>query len=214
MNIFVSTLIKLPQIVHNDITKIFAADRVNESFCTDLKKDPKNKRRPFNNCYDGDSSVEEVRTKGGQLKILASDCRVATNANQKVNCWYCRARPGFEKNGLPVHIEELKNEEDDQCNVGKWGYFCDDYCMYAFAKERCIPGAPYYQLYKNGMKNAEFLYKCKYPDKGCIEAAQSWELLKCNGGSLDYDMWKNECLEFQKLPGFNFTQVSNSYLQK
>lgn len=214
MNVFVSTWIKLPHVTHNKLLKIFQTNQVEEAFCKTLKRNQKVRRRNFNHYYDKDSNIEEVKTRSGQTKLLASDCRASGKDNQKVPCWHCREKEGFVENGMPLHIEETRGDENIPLNdIRRRGYFCDESCMYAFAEERSLPGLPNAMLYKKACLNASLLHKLNYPDKGCIRPAQRWELLKFNGGTLDYDVWKDETLSFQELPGFILTRVSVPYLQ-
>lgn len=213
MNVFVSTWVKFPGVSHNQIVKILS-ENLDEGFCSKLKRNQNTKRRPFNDYYDKDSNIGEIKTKTGQTKLLVSDCCTSDKTKQKIMCWYCREKPGAMGNGIPIHIEEIKEDfEIEAGDIQRYGYFCDESCMYAFVEERCIPGSSQYQLYKRALFNAELLHKLTYPDRGCIRAANPWQLLKSNGGTLDYDMWKDETLSFQPLPGFILTRISTQYLQ-
>lgn len=212
MNIFVSSLIKLPEIRHTEIAKILTEKRADEIFALPLVRAKKTRRRAFQDYHDKDSHIEEIKSKNGQTKLLVSDCRSTGKEKQKILCWHCRVMPGLEENGMPIHIEEGR-EDGSLVNECKRGYFCDESCMYAFAQERAIPGSKNYHMYKQACVNAELLHKLKYPEKGCIIPAQPWELLKANGGTLDYDMWKHESLGFQALPGFIHTRISIPYMQ-
>jgi hypothetical protein len=200
-------------VTHNEIVKIFAEGKQNEPFSLPLKRNQNAKRRKFDNYYEKGSGIREVKTKLGNVKLLVSDS-VQPSTQGKINCWHCREKRGKEEEGMPIRMEQLKTEEEDVIEVHLRGYFCDESCMYTFAKERLIPGSPEYDFYRQVLDNAEILHRLRYPDKGAIRPAKSWELLKTNGGSLDYDMWKDSSLSFRPLPGFSFSRVSLSHLQQ
>lgn len=213
MNVFISTCIKLPGITHNEIVKIFSEGRQNESFCLDLKKNEKAKRRKFDNYYEKGSGVREIKTKLGNVRLLVTDC-IVSSENAKINCWHCREKKGKEEEGMPTRLEQLKTEEEELIDVHLRGYFCNESCMYTFAKDRTIPGSPEYEFYRRVLENAEILHRLRHPEKGAIRPAKPWELLKSNGGPLDYDSWKDDWLDFRALPGFAYTRISLSYLQQ
>jgi hypothetical protein len=209
MNVFVSTWIKLPWIKHSEIAKIFKEGKFDESFCTTIVRS--SSKNYGNHCNSG-AGVSQIKTKGSYAKFLVSDCFVKSGKDRKVPCWHCRERQGYQKNGTPFTVEYYP--EFDSKKIEKYGYFCDNSCMYTFSRDRAYPGSPYYELYKDACDNAEALHALQYPGKGCLVPANPWELLIFNGGTLPYNMWKDPDLTFHPLPGYSNDKVTISYVQK
>jgi hypothetical protein len=209
MNIFVTTWIKLPGVKHNDMLKLFREGNLDKSFCTTVKRG--NKKRSYTSRCSESNGIEEVKSRIGTAKFLVSDCFQASSETTKIPCWWCREKEGLKENGIPVEVGENSTSRAKQ--IEKYGFFCDDRCMYAFALERAVVGSQDYRLYKKACENIEMLHTLKSSTSGCLVPAEPWSLLKFNGGTMDYDMWKDESISFQQLPGYNIVTVSFRYLQ-
>lgn len=207
MNIFISTQFCLPKITDSEIRKAMSdSDKI---FSLKLQRG-KNKKRVID--YRGQNpSFQEVKMKTGEVKLIALDCKVKSDRNHKIPCWNHCGRPGHEENGMPVTLREKIEDETPVTEVGRYGYFCNCSCMYAFVLDKSRGEHAESVKYKKIALNAELLYRICHPDKGAIVPAKPWELLRCNGGTLDYDMWEDEDLKLQRIPGFTYTQAHQSY---
>lgn len=210
MNIFVTTYFKLRYVRHTELVRLLKEDNLDVYFSEKITKG-KLKQHYSERC-NGHDGIEEMKSKTGKPKFLVSDCFQESNNRVKIGCWWCREKQGFQANGIPLEI--IRNRETGENLISTYGYFCDDRCMYAFAYERAVFGARDYWMYKKACENAEMLHALKNTEEGCLTAANDWALLKFNGGTLEYDMWKDKKMSFEVLPNYNTSTVSFAYLQK
>lgn len=207
MNIFVTTQFCLPKITDAELRK--ALENSDAVFEIKLIRG-KDKKRSID--YRGENpGFQEIKMKSGQVKLIALDCKVKSDKRSKITCWNHCGRPGHEENGMPVLMRERAEEDEPVIEIGRYGYFCGCSCMYAFVLDRSRGDHADSVKYKKIAHNAEILYKMCHPDKGSIVPAKPWELLRCNGGTLDYDVWEDEDLKLQRMPGFTYTQAHQSY---
>jgi len=206
MDIFVTTWIKLPRIKHNEIMKILRENLGEKMLSKVIVKG--NLKQHYRVRVGANEGMEEIRLKTGKTRFLASDCFATT---KPIPCWYCRERQGTKENGVPFRlgIDFQSNEKQ----IDRHGFFCGDRCMYAYILEKTVFGSSDYEMYVEARNNTEMIHTLKYPDRGCLIAANDWRLLKSNGGTLDYDMWNDEKIHFERLPGYEVNAISMSYIQ-
>lgn len=207
MNIFVSTQFCLPRITESEIKK--AMGDPDEILGLKLQIN-KTKKKTLD--YRGQNpSFQEVRLKTGEVKFIALDCKVKTDRKHKIFCWGQCGRNGYEENGMPVSMRDKMEDETLVTEVGRYGYFCNCRCMYRVVMERARGSHSEAVEYGKIALNAEILYRICHPDKGAIVPAKDWEMLRCNGGTVDYDVWEDEELKLERIPGFVYTQAHQSY---
>lgn len=208
MNVFASTQFRLPHITDTEIKN--AMKNCDNVLSKKLKEDKTKKKRVVD--YRGqNSSFQEIKTKTGEIKLIAFDCKVRSDSGHKIPCWHCRERQGNEDNGMPVSMKEEFCNDQIITKVALHGYFCCASCMYTFVLDRTKGDHNESTNYKRILLNAEILYRLSYPDSCSIIPAKPWELLRSNGGTLDYDMWQDNNLKLKKMTGFSYTQAYQSY---
>jgi len=140
---------------------------------------------------------------------------------QNGRCEYCLQDYNTGTIGYPIKYEEKEYlDSNDKINIlyAFWieGSFCSFEC--------CLK---YIQIYKNNHTNScEFIYnsgseellrllfKLTYPDKDKLLPAQDKRLLKSNGGSLEYNEWKNNVNPFKKTNRLVLIPIKEEFIKQ